>query len=189
MTLKAHEFIPGGHGRQAPLLAPRDSQGLCPCSSFRLSGQPIQKPSLQVPSTPRPQSRFAQALQKISSRADAPTHRHRYHSMPSLPKGNSGFPFEPAGSRTMGFFVMIAQRTKTRVIPPLCARANVSVRLGCSFYLFSAHSYFGRACPLSSLVNSNAARSSHDHPCCNACVARCPRYNPHRQPSLLHPTL
>ena len=54
---------------------------------------------------------IAQALLKISSRADAPTHRHRYHSMPSMPKGNSGFPFESVRPHTMGFLVMIAQRT------------------------------------------------------------------------------
>jgi hypothetical protein len=47
-----------------PLLAPRDSQGLCAGSSLRLFGQPIQKPSLKMPSTPRPWSRPAQAPPK-----------------------------------------------------------------------------------------------------------------------------
>ena len=167
-----------------PLLASRDSQRFRPRASLRFFGQPIQKPSLKVPSTPRAESRSAQAPPKISSPADAPTHRHRYHSMPSMPKGNSGFPFESVRPHTMGFFVMIPLRSNTRVLPPLCNSANASVRLVSSFYLFSAH--FQRASQLCSLVNSNAACSSHDHQCYDVCSDRCPRCNPHRRPSLLH---
>jgi hypothetical protein len=84
---------------------------------------------------------------------------------------------------------MIAQWTNTHVLLPLRVRANLSVRSVLSFYLFSAGSHFGSACRLNSLVNSNGAASLHDHPHSNVCSARCPRYNPHRQTLLLHPTL
>jgi len=84
---------------------------------------------------------------------------------------------------------MIAQRNYCQVFSALCNSANTSVRLVSSFYLFSAYSHFGRACQLISLVNSNAAASLHDHPHGHVCSARCPRSNPHRQLSLLHPTL
>jgi hypothetical protein len=142
-----------------------------------------------MPSTPRPRSRCVHAPSKISSRADAPTHRHRYHPMPSLPKGNAGLPCKSTSFFTMGFFVMIPLRTNTCVLLPLCNSATASLRLVSSFYLFSAHFYFGRASQLISQVNSNVACSSHDHHCYNVCSARCPRYNPHRRPSLLHPPL
>src|SRR6266481_10204926 len=84
--------------------------------------------AVKVPSTPRAESRSAQAPPKISSRADAPTDRYRYHSMPPMPEGNSGLSCRPARLRTMGFFVMIDQRPKTSVLPVLCARAHASVR-------------------------------------------------------------
>jgi hypothetical protein len=96
-------------------------------SSFRCFGQPIQKPSLKVPSTPRAESRSAHAPLKICLRADAPTDRHRYHSMRSMQKGNSGLCCRPA-NRCLGFFVMIDQRTKDRAAAPLSARAHASVR-------------------------------------------------------------
>ena len=69
-----------------PLLAPCDPQRLRARASLRFLGQPIQKPSLKVPSTPGPHSCSAQAPLKIRLRADASTHRHRYHSMPSMPQ-------------------------------------------------------------------------------------------------------
>jgi hypothetical protein len=84
---------------------------------------------------------------------------------------------------------MIAQRTNGHVFPALGNSANASMRLVSLFYLFCADFHFGRANQLSSLINSNAARSSHNHQCCDVCSAPCPSYNPHRQPSLLHPTL
>ena len=79
-------------------------------------------------STPRPRSHCAQAFPKISSRSDASTHRHRYYSMPSMPKGNSGLPCRPAHPGAVGFFVMIDRRTKDRAIEPLCARAHAPAR-------------------------------------------------------------
>jgi hypothetical protein len=85
--------------------------------------------------------------------------------------------------------MMIAQRTKTRVLAPLSTRANASVRLVSSFYLVLAYSQVGRASQWISRINLNAARSSHDHQRCDVCSALCPRYNPHSQPSLRHPTL
>jgi hypothetical protein len=89
----------------------------------------------------------------------------------------------------MGFFVMIAQRTNGHVFPALGNSANASMRLVSSFYLFSGDFHFGRANQLTSRVNSNAARASHNHQCCDVSSAHCPRYNPHTQLPLLHPTL
>ena len=172
-----------------PLLAPRDPQRLRARASLRFFGQPIQKPSLKVPSTPRPQSHCAQAPPKLSSGADAPTHRHRYHSMPPMPKGNSGLSCRPACPCTMGFFVMIDQRTKNRAFEPLRARAHASVRPVPLLHVFFARSLFRFTRRLQSVDASNAARSSHDLLRCYVYSARCPRYNPHRLSSLLHPTL
>ena len=84
---------------------------------------------------------------------------------------------------------MIAQRTNTHVLAPFSARANASVRLVSSFHLFLARSHFGGDRQLSSQVNLNAARSLHDHHHGNVWSAPCLRSNPHRRPSLLHPTL
>jgi hypothetical protein len=89
----------------------------------------------------------------------------------------------------MGFFLMIAQRTDWQVFPALRNSAKASVRLLSSFYLFSANSLFGRACQLSSRINSNAPRSSYDHQLGDVGSAPCHASNPHSQPSLLHPTL
>jgi len=88
----------------------------------------------------------------------------------------------------MGFFVMIAQRTNGHGFPALCEGANASVRLVSSFYLVLAHSHVGRASQWILQVNLNAARSSRDHQR-DVCSAHCHAYNPHKQPSLLHPTL
>ena len=180
MTLDAHEFIrrfllhviPKGfvRVRHFGFLANRSKSLLSKCRQLLALN----------PAVPKLPSKLG---------ADAPTDRHRYHSMPSMPKGNSGLPCRPARPHSMGFFVMIAQRTDCQVFPALCTSANTSVRPVSSFYLFSADFLFGRASQLISLVNSNAARSSHDHQCCDVCSARCPRSNPHRQLSLLHPTL
>jgi hypothetical protein len=84
---------------------------------------------------------------------------------------------------------MIAQRTNRHVFPALCNGANGSVRLISSFYIFLAHSHVARTRQWISQVNSNAARSSHDHQHGDVCSAPCHGYNPHKQPSLLHPTL
>src|SRR5439155_18101962 len=123
----------------------RDPQRFRARASLRFFSQPIQKPAVQVPSTPRPLSYCAEASPKIGSRDDAATYRHRYHSMPSMPKGNSGLSCQPARPHTLGFFVMIAQRTNTRALAPFSARANASVRLVSSFHRFLAHSHVGRA--------------------------------------------
>ena len=84
---------------------------------------------------------------------------------------------------------MIAQRTDWQVFPALGNRAKASVRLLSSFCLFSANVHFGRACQSSSRINSNAVLSSHNHTHADVCSALCHGSNPHRQPSLLHPTL
>ena len=85
--------------------------------------------------------------------------------------------------------MMIAQRTKTRALAPLSTRANASVRLVSSFYLVLAYSQVGRASQWISQVNLNAACPLHNHHHGSVCSARCHGYNPHSQPSLLHPTL
>ena len=64
MTLDAHEFI-------RRFLLHVIPKGFVRVRHFGRFGQPIQKPAVQVPSTPRSQSRCAQARAKISSRADA----------------------------------------------------------------------------------------------------------------------
>jgi hypothetical protein len=135
------------------------------------------------------ESRSAQAPPEVGSRADARTYRHRSLTMPSMPKGNSGLPCQPARSCTMGFFVMIDQRPNWHVFPTLCTRANASVRRVSSLHLFSAHSRYRCASELQSVGNSNHARMSHDQQQCDVCSGRYPPYNPHRQSSLLHPTL
>ena len=138
-------------------------------------------------STPRFESRSAQAPPKVGSRANARTDRHRSHTMPFMPKGNSGLPCQP--SCTMGFFVMSGQRTNTLVLLSLCARANASVRCVSSLHLSSAHSRLRCASELQSVTNSNHTPVSHDQQRCDACSGSYPSYNPHRQSSLLHPTL
>jgi hypothetical protein len=54
-----------------PLPASRDPQRLRARASLRFLGQPIQRPSSKVPSTPGPRSRSARAPLEISSRDDA----------------------------------------------------------------------------------------------------------------------
>jgi hypothetical protein len=126
MTLDTHEFIRRFllHVIPKRFVRVRHSGVLANRSKSLLSKCP-----------PRPWSRCAQAPQKISSRTDARTHRYRYHAMPSMPKGNSGLACRTARPRTMGFFVMIAQRINGHVFPALCNSANASVRLLSSFYL------------------------------------------------------
>jgi hypothetical protein len=103
-------------------------------ASLRFLGQPIQRPSLKVPSTLGRGSRSARATRKISSRADAQTHRHRYLSMPAMPKGNSSLPCQPARLCTMGLFVMINQRTKD---PCVCRPLCQSQRIGSPYSITS----------------------------------------------------
>jgi len=81
-----------------------------------------------MPSTPAPRSRSAKTTRKVRLRANAPTHRHRYHSMPSLPSGNSGLFCQLGCHCTVGFFLMIDQRTKNRAFASLYSRAHPSVR-------------------------------------------------------------
>jgi hypothetical protein len=138
-----------------------------------------------VPSTLGPGSRSAQTPLKISSGVDAPTHRHRYHSVPPMPKGNSDFPCRPARPRTMGFFVMINQPTKNRVLVLLCARAHASVRP----VLLPLVLLWRFATRLQPIVASKTARCSHDQPCLYLYFAQSHPNNPHRYTSLLHPTL
>ena len=158
-------------------------------ASLRFLGQPIQRPSIKVPSTPRPQSHCAQAPHTLSSGADAPTHRHRYHPMPSMPKGNSALPCQPACSCTMGFFVMIDQQTKDRAVAPLCARASASVRPVLSLYPFLPRSRLCFATRSRPIVALKTARYFHYQWCSYVCFSQPPSYNPHRQTSLLHPPL
>jgi len=161
-----------------PLPAPRDPQRLRARASLRRFGQPIQRPSSKVPSTPGPRSRSAQAPRKISSRADASTHRRRYHPVPSLPKGNSGLLCQPACPCTMGFFVMIDQRTKDRAIALLCIRAHASVRPVSLLYLLLADSLLRLTTRSQPIVALKTARHFHDQPCCYVYFGQSPPYNP-----------
>ena len=133
------------------------------------------------------QSPCAQAPPKISSRDDAPTHRHRYHSMPSMPKGNSSLPCKSACFFTMGLFVMINQPTKNRVLVLLCARAHASVRPVSLIHVLLADSVLRSTTRSQPLVASKMARYFHDQPSCYACFGESPPYNPHRHTSLLSP--
>ena len=85
--------------------------------------------------------------------------------------------------------MMIAQRPDCPIFPALCNGAYGSVRLVSSFYLVLAYSQVGRASQWISQVNLNAACPLHNHHHGSVCSARCHGYNPHSQPSLLHPTL
>ena len=157
MTLDAHEFIrrfllhliPKGfvRVRHSGVLANRSKSLLSKCRQL-LDLNPA------VPKLP----------QKSVRPADARTHRHRYHSMSSVPKGNTGLVCQSACPRTLGFFVMISQRTNTHALAPFSARDNASVRLVSSFHIFLAHSHVGRASRWISQVNSNAPRSSRRSP-------------------------
>ena len=85
----------------------------------------------------------------------------------------------------MGFFVMIDQQTKDRVPVLLCAKAHASVRA-----VLLLHVLLWRfATQLQPIVASKTARCSHDQPCRYLYFAQSHPNNPHRQPSLLHPTL
>jgi hypothetical protein len=67
--------------------------------------------------------------------------------------------------------------------------SNAPVRHVSSLYVFSAHLRLRCVSWLHPVASSNTARSSHDHQPRYVCSGPCPRYNPHRQPLLLHPTL
>ena len=175
MTLDAHEFIrrfllhviPKGfvRVRHFGFLANRSKGLLAKCRQL-LDLDPA------LPKLPS----------QISSRADAPTHRHRYHSMPSMPKGNSGLFCQPACPCTVGFFVMIDQRTKDRALAPLCARAHASVRPVSLRYVLLADSLLAVRHPLATTrLRQRLARYSHHQPCCYVCFDQSPPYNPHRQ--------
>ena len=130
---------------------------------------------------------IAKASPKVHSRADARTDRYRSHSVSSLPKRNPGLPCSTAHPGTTGFFVMIAQPPNSHFLPVLCARANASLRLVSSLYVFSAHLLLRCVRWLQSVVSSNTAWSSHDHQRCYVRSGQCLRYNPHGQPLLLRP--
>ena len=154
MTLDAHEFI-------RRFLLHVIPKGFVRVRHFGFLANRSKGLLVKVPSTPRPRSRSAQAPPKISSRADAPTHRHRYHSMPSMPKGNSGLLCQPARPCTMGFFVMIAQRTKDRVF---AAALCQSQRIGSPCFITSP--LFG---PFSIVLRYPVAT--------NRCVNDCPVFS------------
>jgi hypothetical protein len=84
---------------------------------------------------------------------------------------------------------MVAQPTKQYRLFARSNSAKAAVRLRSPFYRFWACSYVGRVSQLSSRANSNAARSSDNHPHGAVGWALCHGSNPHRQPSLLLPTL
>jgi hypothetical protein len=89
----------------------------------------------------------------------------------------------------MGFFVMIDQRSKSRVLEPLCARAYASVRPVLLLHLLLADSLFRFATPSQPIVCVKDCPVFYDELCWYVCFGQSPQYNPHRQPSLLHPTL
>src|SRR5438093_1132322 len=164
MTLDAHEFIRRFllHVIPKRFVRVRHSGVLANRSKSLLSKCRQLLDLYRCPQTPA----------KISSPAYARTHRHRYHSMSSVPKGNAGLVCQSACPRTLGFFVMIAQPTNTRALAPFSARANASVRLVVSFHSFLAYSHVGRASRWISQVNSNAPRSSRVHQHGDVCSAR-----------------
>jgi hypothetical protein len=150
-------------------------------ASLRLLSQPIQKPSVKVPATPKPQSHRAQAPPALSSGVDASTHRHRYLSMPCVPTGHSGLCCR-AAHRCLGFFVTIDQRTNTPVLLSLCARASASVRPVLSRHPFLPRSRLCLATRSRPIVASKTAPPCQNALRCYVCSARRPRYNPHRRP-------
>jgi hypothetical protein len=90
---------------------------------------------------------------------------HRYHSMPFMPKRNTGLFCQPAYPCTMGFFVMINQRTENGVLVLLCARAHASVRP----VLLPLVLLWRFATRLQPIVAPKTARYFHDQPCCYVC--------------------
>ena len=84
---------------------------------------------------------------------------------------------------------MVAQPTKQYRLFARSNSAKAAVCLLPPFYRFLACSHFAAARLLSSRVNPNAARSSDNHPHGAVGWALCHGSNPHRQPSLLLPTL
>ena len=158
-------------------------------ASLRVSSQQRQTAPLQVPSTPGAFACAAQTSPTLHSRADACADGHRSHSVSSMPKGNPDLPCPTTHPGTTGFFVMVDQRSNPHVFAPLCARASALVRRLSSIYVFSAHILLRCASWLQSVLRSNAAWSSHDYQRRCVCSGQRPRYNPHRQPLPLHPTL
>ena len=81
-------------GVHSTLLAPRHPQGFHAGASLRLFSQPIQSLSVQVSSTHGPYASTEPNLPTASvRRVDAGTDRHRYPSLPALPKRNAGLGF------------------------------------------------------------------------------------------------
>jgi hypothetical protein len=84
---------------------------------------------------------------------------------------------------------MIDQRSKSRVLEPLCARAYESVQPVLLLHLLLADSLFRFATPSQPIVCVKDCLVFYDELCRYFCFGQPPQYNPHRQPSPLHPTL
>src|SRR5262249_25682801 len=108
--------------------------------------------------------------------------------MPSMPKGNSGLFCQPASPCTMGFFVMDHSTTQD-----LCV-----CRSGCSRCIGAPCSITSPALPAldcawlhgrDRLLTQSVPGLLNTHCAAVFCLARCPRFNPHSRPALLHPAL
>jgi hypothetical protein len=108
--------------------------------------------------------------------------------MPCVSTRNSGLCCQPACPWPMGFFVMDRSTTQD-----LCVcRSGWNRCIGAPCSMTSRAFTRSRLCLATRsrpIVGSKCARSSQNPLCCCVCLARCPRYNPHRQTALLHPAL
>ena len=182
MSLKTEEFIrrfllhviPNGlmRVRHFGFLANNAKQRLSKCR--QLLGL--------LPALPKPPQRSTHELMLALTGIDLTR-------CPRCRKGNPDLPCPTTHPGTTGFFVMVDQRSNPHVFAPLCARASALVRRLSSIFVFSAHILLRCASWLQSVLRSNAAWSSHDYQRRCVCSAQRPRYNPHRQPLPLHPTL
>jgi hypothetical protein len=96
----------------------------------------------------------------------------------------------------MGFFVTIDQRTENGVLALLCARApRISSPVFHTSHLIGRHPIISQH-PIEFRYSVASNRCGNDGPVFfmtdgggTSALANLPPYNPHRQPSLLHPTL
>jgi hypothetical protein len=94
-------------GVHSPLLAPRYPQGFYAGAPLRFFSQPLQRLSVEVPSTHRPYARTASTSPTLHRGVDAGLDGNRYPSLPALPEGNAGVGFSAGGVSAVGFIVKI----------------------------------------------------------------------------------
>ena len=126
-------------------------------------GQPIQRPSGKVPSTPGPQSRCAQAPHKSVHELMLQLTGIDITRCPLCQKGTLVF-FANLPAPHHG---ILRDDRSTNKKPCACPaplpRAHASVRLVSSFHLFLAHSHFGVSLAGDPQVNLMRPGSLHDH--------------------------